>query len=136
MSVESKLIDLKTKIEGMADSETKREMLARTNEHLARYDGRDKIVTSHQVWEEIKDRPFLEPMKTNHPKLDSIIEGFYPKQCIYIGAPPASGKTSFTLDLINRMKEHNPLFLSFEQSVEELLSTLKKRKRLNGFQIG
>jgi len=129
MSVESKLNDLRTKIEGMADSETKREMLARTNEHLARYDGRDKIVTSHQVWEEIKDRPIITPMPTNHPKLDSIIKGFYPKQCIYIGAPPASGKTSFVLDLMDKMKDQNPMFLSFEQSVEELVSTLKEREQ-------
>ena len=127
MSVKESLEKTKSKIETMTDSETKRILLARANEHLAKYDGSDQIVSSHEIWEEIKDLPIQEPMKTGHDKLDDILKGFYPKQCIYLGAPPASGKTSFTLDLVEKMKEYNPLFLSFEQSVEELLSTLNER---------
>lgn len=127
MSIESKLREEKERFEKLPDSETKRAMLARANHHLLQYDGSDQIVSSHEVWEEIKDLPILEPMKTGHDKLDDILKGFYPKQCIYLGAPPASGKTSFTLDMIEKMKQYNPLFLSFEQSVEELLSTLNER---------
>ena len=129
MSVESKLNEMKPQIEALPESETKRQMLARTNQHLARNKGRDKIVTSHDVWEEIKDRPTIVPMPTNHPKLDGLIKGFYPKQCIYLGAPPAAGKTTFVLDIMERMKDYNPMFLTFEQSVEELVSTIKEREQ-------
>ena len=127
MSVESKLREEKKIIEKLPESETKREMLLRVNHHLLKYDGSDQIVSSHEIWEEIKDLPIQEPMKTGHDKLDDILKGFYPKQCIYLGAPAGSGKTSFTLDMIEKMKQYNPLFLSFEQTVEELLFTLKER---------
>jgi replicative DNA helicase len=128
MSVKESLDTIKQKVDAMPDSESKRLLLARANKHLAKYDGRDKIVTSEEIYEEIKDKPTIVPMKTNHDKLDEIIKGFYPKQCIYIGANAGSGKTSFVLDLIEKMKDQNPLFISLEQSVEELVSTMHERK--------
>ena len=70
MSVESKLNDLRTKIEGMADSETKREMLSRTNEHLVKYDGKDVVVSFSEIEKEVRNKPLPIPIPSGITGLD------------------------------------------------------------------
>lgn len=127
MTVHDELKKIETKVETMPESETKRKLLARVNERLAKYDGKDQVVTSEQIVAQLKEKPLPDPIPTNHAGLDAILKGFYPKQHIIFSAPPKSGKTSFILDLIDKMKSSNPTFIAMEQPAEELVSMMLER---------
>ena len=128
MSVQNELEKIEQKVSTMPESETKRKFLTRVNEKLARYDGKDQVVCSAEIVSQLKDKPLPEPIPTNHKSLDNIIRGFYPGQHIVFSAPPKSGKTSFILDLIDRMKSSNPTFIAMEQPAEELVSMMLERE--------
>tara|TARA_R110000850_G_scaffold32138_6_gene88153 strand:+ start:1527 stop:2492 length:966 start_codon:yes stop_codon:yes gene_type:complete len=102
-------------------------VMNRIDEYLAQYQGEDKVVTSHEIHEQLKKKPLPPPVTTFHPKLDDILGGFYPGQHILIGAQPKSGKSEFILDLVRRTKDHNPLLLAFEQDAEELITIMMER---------
>ena len=127
MSVKQHLEFIQKETEKIQDKKTQMLIRGRTEELLANYDGEDKVVSSHEIQEQLKDKPLPPPIPTGHGKLDSIIKGFYPGQHVVFSAPPKSGKTSFILDLIRRMKSSNPTLLPLEQSAEELISILNER---------
>lgn len=127
MSVKSHLEYLAIEAEKIKDHKSSMMIRDRTEELLAQYNGEDKVISSFDILEQLKDNPLPTAIPTGHPKLDEIIKGFYPGQHIIFSAPPKSGKTSFILDLIARMKYSNPCLLPLEQSGEELVTMLKER---------
>lgn len=120
----NKQLEIAKKIE---DEKERLDTMSDINLLLADYQGSDKIVTSFDIKEQLKDRPLPSPIPTGHPKLDSIIGGFYPGQHIIFSAPPKSGKSSFILDLISRMKSSEPLLIPLEQNAEELVTIMNER---------
>jgi replicative DNA helicase len=128
MSVKEHLEFLAKESEKIKDAKSQMLIRGRAEELLAQYNGDDKVVSSFEIREQLKDKPLPPPLPTGHPKLDSIIKGFYPGQHIVFSAPPKSGKTSFILDLISRMKYSDPALIPLEQSAEELISVLNERK--------
>lgn len=129
MSVKSHLEFLKRETEKVKDEKSRMLMRDRADELLAQYNGDDRVVSSLDIAESLKDKPLPQPIPTGHGKLDNIIKGFYPGQHIVFSAPPKSGKTSFILDLISKMKPFNPALMPLEQSAEELVSMLQERKQ-------
>jgi len=134
MSVESKLNDLRTKIEGMADSETKREMLARTNKHLVKYDGKDVVVSLSEIEKEVRNKPLPVPIPSGITGLDELLGyegkkagGFYRKNHYILSAPPKSGKTAMMMELVTRMPHNEPMIIPLEQPAIELVETMVER---------
>jgi len=75
----------------------------------------------------MQDRPTPAFLKSGFNGLDDILGGFLPKQLIVVSAATKSGKTSFCVDLTIRLKEHNPMWLPFEESAEELIQKFLDR---------
>lgn len=128
MSVEQHLEFLRRESEKIKDDKSRMMVRDRTDELLLQYSGDDRVVSSFDIAAELIDKPLPKPIPTGHQKLDDILQGFYPGQHIIFSAPPKSGKTSFILDLIQRMKPCNPALMPLEQSAEELISMLQERK--------
>ncbi|WP_346877580.1 replicative DNA helicase [Clostridium sp. UBA5712] len=60
-------------------------------------------------------------MPTGYKKLDGILNGIEKKKYIIIGARPATGKTTFSLELAKRLgKKNKVLYFSLEMPKEEL----------------
>jgi len=91
------------------------------------YDGKDKLIPFSQIAETLKTRKEVPHYKTGFNSLDAILKGVYPQQLVVIAAATKSGKTSFCVDLTSRFKEHNPIWLPFEEGAEELVQKFLDR---------
>ncbi|MBK9272826.1 MAG: AAA family ATPase [Saprospiraceae bacterium] len=68
-----------------------------------------KIITSHELNEEIKKLPPREKMHfQNFPKLDDIFGGFYGGEIYTLGAFPGAGKTTFLISLTKDLAQTYP----------------------------
>lgn len=83
------------------------------------YEGDDEVLRWPELLEDAKTGPASHT--TGWSSLDNLLRGgFRPQQLISISAPTGFGKTSFAVDLTARMLDLKPLWLTFEESVEEL----------------
>jgi replicative DNA helicase len=104
--------------------EKRREKLERD---MANYDGEDQVVSFASVYESLKEGDQIPKFHTGWESLDKLLCGFKPKQLIAIGGIMKHGKTSFTVDMLAKMKEYNPLFIALEEPVEELMEKFMER---------
>lgn len=105
----------------------KEESLLRLKEIARVYRGEDKIIPFSDVVERIKQHVDDFKIYTGWAKLDALLKGFRLQQLVVVGALTKSGKTSWLLDMSTRLQEHNPLWFSFEQSIDELISICQER---------
>lgn len=96
-------------------------------EKLAKYEGEDKIISFAEVAERIKNGPEELQIHTGWTEFDKLIRGFRPQQVVVVSALTKSGKTQWCMDLTSRIKEHNPVWLPFEESAEELIRKYLER---------
>src|ERR1700749_234488 len=68
---------------------------------LEGYAGADQLVSSEELVAKVKREGIRQPMTTGIDDLDEILGGFYEEQVIVVSARPKSGKTSFSLHLID-----------------------------------
>lgn len=94
----------------------------RLKETMAAYDGEDKLYTSAQIAEELKDKPRPEGFKTKIESLDSLTGGFRLKQVVSMFAHAKHGKTEVAMWFMSLFPELNPVLIPLEQDAEELLS--------------
>ena len=99
----------------------KQENLARLEQIAKEYKGEDKLVSSAEIAERMKNRKEVPHFNTGFNGLDDILKGIYPEQLVVISAATKSGKTSFCIDMTSKLKEINPVWLTFEESAEELI---------------
>ena len=92
------------------------------------YTGSDEVISSHEIWEEMKSEPPAELLKSGIGKLDEILGGFLKGHLVVIAAPTKNGKTSFCVELTIRMKDRNPLWFPFEEPAKELIQKFLNRK--------
>ncbi len=59
--------------------------------------------------------------------LDTILGGFRGSQLIVVSAATKSGKTTFCMEMTFNMADETPLWLSFEESMEELSQKFEER---------
>lgn len=119
---------LQVEIKSAENIEDKTSALQRLQDIAKMYDGEDKVVSSHELVELIKQRPEQIKMFSGYGGLDSILDGFRHKQLVVISAATKSGKTSFCIELTSRLKEYNPMWLPFEEPAEELIIKFLDRK--------
>ncbi len=91
------------------------------------YDGDSRVVSAQEIAEHIKSQPPEEKLFSGIDGLDNLLDGFRRKQLVIISALTGVGKTTFAMELSKRMAKHNPLWMSFEQSMDELVSGFMER---------
>lgn len=108
-------------------SDHSNEQLSRLNDIAMKYAGEDKMISSHDFIENIKNQPKQVEMLTKIPKLDELLKGFRVGQLVSISAIAKSGKTSFCMELTSNLREYNPAWFPFEEGADELLSKFMER---------
>jgi replicative DNA helicase len=86
-----------------------------------KYAGEDEVVSFEDIVAKVKSREELFVIKTGWEKFDEIVRGFRPQQIVLVGALTKSGKTTWCMELTSRIAEHNPLWIPYEESAEELM---------------
>ncbi len=101
--------------------------LLRLQETMKAYDGEDKLYSSEDIAEDIKDKPKAEGFKTGVAGLDTLIGGFRQKQIITMFAHSGHGKTEVATWVMSLLSHLEPVLIPLEQNAEELLSQRMER---------
>jgi len=121
-------IDFTAHIERIQSELTTSEQRERLEEAMKVYKGEDKIVSSLELAERMKQNDPLPDWPTGIVELDHLLGGgFRPKQLVTFAAPPKSGKTTWCIELTSSMKKYNPLWFPIEESAEELIEKFQER---------
>lgn len=119
---------LQSEIKLSKDETEKAEKLYWLMEAARGYEGEDKVISSLELAEKMKNAPPEEKMFSGFAGLDKILDGFRERQLVVISAATKSGKTSFCIDLTLRLKEKNPMWFPFEEGAQELIQKFLDRK--------
>jgi replicative DNA helicase len=128
MNIREFIINLQKEIkkqEGVIEQEKRLEQL---KEKARKYEGDDQVISSEEFIKKIKSRPEEEKLKTGFRDLDYILDGFRLNQLVTLCGPTKTGKTTFAMELTIRMREHNPMWIPFEEGAEELITKFLDRK--------
>ncbi len=128
MNIREFIINLQKEIkkqEGVVEQEKRLEQL---KEKARKYEGDDRVISSEEFIKKIKSRPEEEKLKTGFRDLDYILDGFRLNQLVTLCGPTKTGKTTFAMELTIRMREHNPMWIPFEEGAEELITKFLDRK--------
>jgi len=128
MNINEYLKNLEDEIKQTKEDIDKEASLNRLKEIAKVYNGEDKIISSTELVEKIKNRKDEFKVMSEIPTLDSLLKGFRLQQLIVISAPTKNGKTSFCIDLTTKMPEHHPLWIPFEEGAEELIQKFIDRE--------
>ncbi len=115
----------KTKNEGLQE-----EQMLRLQEAARVYKGEDEVVTFQQLLEDDKKKAQERVISTGYKGLDVILKGFIPSQLIVVSAATKSGKTTFCMEIAAKMPSERPLWLSFEESIAELLTKFEEHTKV------
>ncbi len=100
----------------------------RLEEVLRTYEGPDRVITSEELTEIIKQRPEEAKYLSRFAGLNDILDGFREGQVVVIAAPTKNGKTTFCVELTKDLQQYNPLWFPFEETAEELIRKFLDRK--------
>lgn len=125
--IDTWILDLEMKARELTDEEQKQRQLVRLQEMLREYNGEDRVISTTELLEIMKTRPPVQKIMTGIVGLDDILGGFVRKQLVVLSAPTKNGKTSLCMEMTIQMRDLNPLWLSFEEPVEELLQKFLDR---------
>lgn len=110
-----------------ADIKREKATLA-TNEQLARlaevaktYAGDDRVVSSEELFEEVKKQPVKAKFFSGFSFLDKKVDGWTTGESIFLTGITKHGKTSFCMELSVRFADQAPLWLSFEEKAIDLM---------------
>lgn len=119
--IEKFIKDLEQEIKSTSDELKKEDELVRLQEIAQEYAGEDKVISSLDIAERLKNAPQEDFISSGYIGIDSILKGFLKKQLVVISAATKSGKTSWCIEMTSRMKDRNPLWLPFEEGAQELI---------------
>lgn len=107
------------------------EGLLRVQEVMEAYDGEYRLVLSHDLLAELKNKPKVSLHPTKIEVLDNVIGGFREQQLITIAGHTGHGKTQFGLFLVEQFHDLKPVVIPMEQSAEEIVL----QREENGYQV-
>ena len=113
---------LKSQTEAHSD-----EGLLRLQKTLENYQGEDKLYTSAEIVEQLKNQPPITGLKTGVEPLDKLTGGFRRKQLITMFAQTKHGKTEVGMWLMSLFPELSPVLIPLEQGADELISQRQER---------
>jgi replicative DNA helicase len=118
---------LKSEIEQVKDEAVEAQQMARLRDIASRYKGEDKLISSLEYVEIIKNQPEQAKIHTKYASLDNLVCGFRPGQLVSISAVAKSGKTNFCMELTSNQREFNPVWFPFEEGAQELVEKFMDR---------
>lgn len=121
MSTEELISRIETERKRLNEEIFNDEGLLRLKSVLRAYDGRFKLIHSHDLLKEIQNRPARVLHTTGVALLDSLFGGFKEQQLITIGGDTGHGKTAMGLFLVEQYERLNPVVIALEQSNEEIV---------------
>jgi len=122
IEIDTEVKRIQLEIEKTQDPVIKQQQLDRLNEKLLSYNGEDKMISSHEYIEIIKNQKEQPKILTKFKGLDDLISGFRPGQLVSVSAVAKSGKTNFCMELTMNQREYNPVWFPFEEGAQELIS--------------
>lgn len=121
MNTQELIKSLEIEIQREEDSLEKNEQLLRLQEIAKEYEGDDRVISSDELLEELKNTPEKPKFYSNFPTLDKMMEGFETGESIFVSGITKHGKTSMCMELSVRFKGQNALWLSFEERPIDLM---------------
>ncbi|HZE87627.1 MAG TPA: DnaB-like helicase C-terminal domain-containing protein [Methylomirabilota bacterium] len=121
MDTKALLNSLEKEIRNNENSLQQDQQLLRLQSIAAQYEGDDRVISTTELLEEIKNTPIKEKFFSGFKDLDIKMEGFVTGENIFLTGITKHGKTSFCMELSVRFREQNPLWLSFEERAIDLL---------------
>lgn len=119
--IQSLIKSLEGEIKNVANEEYKAEALLRLQEIARTYAGEDKLVSSLELYELIRNETPQRRLLTGIAGLDAILEGFRESQLIVLSGITKHGKTSLAIELTICLKDEHPMWLPFEEPARELI---------------
>lgn len=93
-------------------------------EELSNYDGDDKIISSHEMEEKIKNSPKPEvQIESGIPRFDRLTDGFFGGELVTIGGAPGQGKSLLAQTLTRNFARDDikTLWFSYEMPPRDFL---------------
>lgn len=128
--IEKLIKSLGAEIQKTTSDAAREAQMLRLQEAAAVYEGEDRVVPFTELMARAAEKEKEKVLPTGFKGLDVILKGFIPTQLIVVSAATKSGKTTFCLELAAKMPEQNPLWLSFEETMPELLNKYKESHEL------
>lgn len=126
-SITKLFASLENEIKLMDNEQEKQDALLRLQELAKNYQGEDKVVSSQQIYEDLKKNPPQPGIMSGIGTLDGILNGWTPQQLIVLSGVTKHGKTSFAMFLTAQMAAECPAWLPFEESAQELVMKFIER---------
>lgn len=102
------------------------------------YDGKDKIISSLEIAEEMLKRN-IPPFKimTHLPSVDRILDGVEECELVVVTGPTGQGKTSTLLHVTRELARVNTkcLWFSYEMSYAQLINKMAEQKNIYEFYV-
>lgn len=127
MDDNSIFLELEAEIKKERDALEKDAQLKRLQDMLATYNGDDRIISSDDLYEEVRKMKPREKFYTGLKGFDKLMEGLVTGESIFVSGITKHGKTSVCMELSVRLKEQHPLWLSFEEKPVELIRKFFER---------
>lgn len=121
MNTNDLIVSLRKEIQKEQQSIEQAEALVRLQDIAKIYDGNDKVISSEELIEQVKNQPKKEKFYSGFVNLDSKMEGWVTGESIFLTGITKHGKTSMCMELSVRFESQNPLWLSFEERAIDLL---------------
>jgi len=112
---------IEREIQNETDSLAKNEALGRIQQIAREYSGDDRVISSQELLEQIKNTPEKPKFYSGFSFLDKKMEGFVTGESIFMSGITKHGKTSMAMELSVRFSEQKPLWLSFEEKPIDLM---------------
>lgn len=127
MNTKELIESLKKEIEKEKVSVEQESALLRLQEIARVYDGEDKIISSLELAEKIKNAPPERKIMSGFPELDAILDGFRERQLIVLSGITKHGKTTMAVEFTVRLKDERPMWLPFEEPAIDLIRKFTER---------
>lgn len=121
MNTAELIASVEREMERETDSLEKNAQLLRIKELAQAYKGDDRVISSEELLEEIKNTPEKPKFWSGFNDLDTFMEGFVTGESIFLTGITKHGKTSMCMELSVRFADQNPLWLSFEEKPIDLM---------------
>ena len=126
INIDSVIKNLDSEIKKIEDGEQRVAALERLKAVAKIYEGEDAVVWWKELAEDFKED--MQTVGTGWNSLNELLRGgFRLRQLVALSAYAKSGKTSFLIDMTSKMMELHPLWLTFEEDVEELMEKFHDR---------
>lgn len=121
MNTKELIASIEKEIRREQDSLAKEEALGRIQQIAREYSGNDRVISSQELLEELKNTPEKPKFYSGFSFLDKKMKGFTTGENIFVSGITKHGKTSMCMELSVRFIDQNPLWLSFEERPIDLM---------------